>query len=450
MTIPPAESACPSLVCLVCACVLVALSLASWLMVSVTCMNAVSNRYYTGEVIEHSEGPDPWDSVHVKWDAEDGEEGEHDWVCPWELQVCHGAAQQKPALNGMVVRNAAEAARMPRGGTYTTEDDESPLSIAQKRELDVELIVMLNKEELKGLTRYSKLLNGTKVKLPPKGYRYQRSGGTVINTSVDGTAELQFPKEDEVFWEGAWTEAKRKVADDVLRKITRQRGIGPFLTPVDHTALGLDDYLSVIETPMDLGTVESRFKGTDGEKEYALPKDYYREMKLVFENAKRYNPQGSELHRKAVTFLNHFEDWWRDQKKQLEQAERDEQLRKRKAMDKEAARKRASLGTLGVTQPGTPLSYLQGIQLPPHLAHLMTPGVQAQFAAAFESAGLAAGFGASLGGGMEGIGSDKRTTVTCGVCGGEGHNRRTCPQVQPGAASSSTPGGELGDAPTGS
>ena len=28
--------------------------------------------------------------------------------------------------------------------------------------------MMLNKEELKGLTRYSKLLNGTKVKLPPK------------------------------------------------------------------------------------------------------------------------------------------------------------------------------------------------------------------------------------------------------------------------------------------
>ena len=117
-------------------------------------------------------------------------------------------------------------------------------------------------------------------------------------------------------------------------------------------------------------------------------------------------------------------------------------------MDKEAARKRASLGTLGVTQLGTPLSYLQGIQLPPHLAHLMTPGVQAQFAAAFESVGLAAEFGASLG--MEGIGSDKRTTVTCGVCGGEGHNRRICPQVQSGTASSSTPGSELGDAPTGS
>jgi hypothetical protein len=423
-------SALPSIFC-VCPGISLALSVSSCCAVSVTCTNALRYRYYTGEVIEHSDNPDPWDSVHVKWDAEEGEEGEVNWVCPWELQVCHGAssAKQKPGLNGMVVRNAAEASRMPRGGVYTTGDDESPLSIAQKRDLDVELIVMLNKEELKGLTRYSKLLNGTKVKLPPLGYRYQRSGGTVVNTSVDGTAELEFPKEDEVFWEGVWTEGKRKVADDVLRKITRQRGIGPFLTPVDHTALGLNDYLSVIETPMDLGTVESRFKGTDGEKEYVLPKDYYREMKLVFENAKRYNPQGSELYRKAVNFLNSFEDWWRDQKKQLEQAERDEQMRKRKAFDKEAARKRASLGSLGLMQPGTPLAYLQGIQLPPHLAHLLTPGVQASFAAAME------------GKAMEGMGSDKRTTVSCGICGGEGHNRRTCPQVQSGAASNSGFGG---------
>ena len=39
---------------------------------------------------------------------------------------------------------------------------------------------MLNKEELKGLTRYSKLLNGTKVKLPPKAIVTSEAAGPSV------------------------------------------------------------------------------------------------------------------------------------------------------------------------------------------------------------------------------------------------------------------------------
>jgi hypothetical protein len=397
---------------------------------------SVCNRYYTGIVVEHSHGPDLWDSVHIKWDTEEGEEEDHDWVCPWELQVCHGETSARrsalPNANGMVVRNAAEAALIPFGGCHTAADEDSPLSIAQKRGLDIELIVLLNKETLKGLTKYSKLINGTKVRLPPKGYRYQRSGGTVISTSVDGTAELQFPKEDEIFWEGSWTDEKRKVADDVLKKITRQRGIGPFLTPVDYQGLKLQDYTSIIKTPMDLGTVESRFKGTDGEDQYPTPKDYYRELRLVFENAKRYNPPGSDLHRKAVTFLNQFEDWWRDEKNQIAVAEREALMRKRKAFDKESAYKKKKMLSLG---GGTPFSTAgQGYMQSMSMEH-MTP--QAGSGLSFT---MPSNPNLSLGaaGGDGGTDSDRKSTVKCGICGGDGHNRRTCPH-QYGSSTATPP-----------
>jgi len=384
-------------------------------------------------VIEHSDGPDPWDSVHVKWDTPEGEQEDHDWVCPWELQVCQrdgwASRSNLPGANNMVVRNAGEAARMPSGGYWTAAatDDDSPLSIAQKKGLDVELIVLLNKEQLKGLTRYSKLLNGTKVRLPPKGYRYQRSGGTVINTTADGTAEMQFPKEDEIFWEGAWTDDKRKISDDVLKKILRQRGIGPFLTPVDHEALGLKDYTAVIKAPMDLGTVESRFKGTDGEEEYSLPKDFYREMKLVFENAKQYNPPGSDLHRKAVQFLNQFEDWWRE-KWRDDQARTAEEQKKRKIAGESAymQKKRLALAAISsMAPPATPpapqltggyLQTLQMLQQTPHLSFVMPqpPAIAMPVAGAVAEGST---------------GTDRKSTVTCGVCGGDGHNRRTCPHA---------------------
>jgi hypothetical protein len=412
-----------------------------------------AGRYYSGEVIEHLDRPDPWDSVHVRWDTEEGEDEDDDWVCPWELQVCHAptslAARRKAVPGGLVVRNAAEAARIPSGGYYTAVDEDSPNTIAQKKGLDVELIVLLNKEEHKGLTRYSKLVSGTKVKLPPKDYSYQRSGGVAVRTSIDGTVELQFPKEDEVFWEGAWTEDKCKVAEIVLKKVMRQRGIGPFLDPVDWEARGLDDYLTIVKTPMDLGKVEARFKGSDGEPKYATPQDFYRELRLVFQNAKSYNPDGSELHRKAVTFLNQFEDWWRDEKTQLEHTRREEQARQRKAYEKEQAFKRkqamafgAGLGAfgspLGTAATSYSISAQQQQQMQTLTALLQQQQQQATLGVSplnpiMASLQAMAAAGAAAGAGAVTAGTDhSRSTVSCGVCGGEGHNRRTCPNVTGG------------------
>jgi hypothetical protein len=83
----------------------------------------------------------------------------------------------------------------------------------------------------------------------------------------------------------------------VLERLTKSRSLcEPFMDPVDPVALGLPDYLDVVKTPMDLGTVRRRL----AEGEYAGPGAFLREAALVFDNAMAYNPDDSRVHRQAA------------------------------------------------------------------------------------------------------------------------------------------------------
>jgi hypothetical protein len=81
-------------------------------------------------------------------------------------------------------------------------------------------------------------------------------------------------------------------AQDVLAELMDDRHSAyswPFLTPVDVDALGLTDYLYVIKTPMDLGTVGQRlergeYPATDQGQGQCIA-----DIELVFENCHTYN-----------------------------------------------------------------------------------------------------------------------------------------------------------------
>jgi len=53
--------------------------------------------------------------------------------------------------------------------------------------------------------------------------------------------------------------------------------------------LGLLDYLDIIKTPMDLGTVKKNLKAN----KYKFVEDAIVDIQLVWENCKTYNAQGS-------------------------------------------------------------------------------------------------------------------------------------------------------------
>ena len=81
----------------------------------------------------------------------------------------------------------------------------------------------------------------------------------------------------------------------------------PFNEPVDATKMGLADYHSVIQQPMDLGTIK---QGLEAGGVYAHPDQVATHIRLVFANARRYNPPGSDVHIMACTLAEAFEGRW--------------------------------------------------------------------------------------------------------------------------------------------
>lgn len=279
-------------------------------------------------MLEQKESDDPWDSVHVRWDRD----GDDDWVCPWELQVWSGprvkmAAGGVPAADeelgeqgehaSGVITTVQQAEALKDTGIHSVEnDDETANQIAQRLGVDAELLVQMNRGSLSGLTKHAKLHKKTKLRIPPKGLRFERhtthSAQNRPLTVV--SAQRLFPKEDEVWWDGAWSEDKTQACQAVLRKVMRHRHSSAFLEPVDYKELGLDDYPEVVKKPMDLGTISKKLDGG----QYNLPAGFRADVHLVFENAKLYNPQGQPEHQNAVLMLDLFEESWREEKERLD------------------------------------------------------------------------------------------------------------------------------------
>ncbi|CAM9530579.1 unnamed protein product, partial [Phaeothamnion confervicola] len=99
-----------------------------------------------------------------------------------------------------------------------------------------------------------------------------------------------------------------------------------FNTPVDHVALNLHDYTSVVRRPMDLGTIKRRLETGY----YRSFDEFAHDCRLTFDNAMVYNERGSDVHNLGREMSNRFE------------AAFDEL---RAAADKEEAARRAVAGT---------------------------------------------------------------------------------------------------------
>ena len=83
-----------------------------------------------------------------------------------------------------------------------------------------------------------------------------------------------------------------------------------FREPVDWEALGLSDYLTVVATPMDLGTIGARLDapadsasattaGTQSLRRYASALEVAADLSLVWANAQLYNQEGSWVWKEA-------------------------------------------------------------------------------------------------------------------------------------------------------
>lgn len=79
---------------------------------------------------------------------------------------------------------------------------------------------------------------------------------------------------------------------------------GTFNKPVDHVGLGLNDYMAIVKSPMDLGTI----KGLLQANSYLNHHDVARDVRLVFNNSQIYNPPSHPIHDAAKNLLHLFEE----------------------------------------------------------------------------------------------------------------------------------------------
>jgi hypothetical protein len=92
----------------------------------------------------------------------------------------------------------------------------------------------------------------------------------------------------------------------LLDKLLRHDDGWVFSEPVDARALGLRDYYTIVENPMDLGTVLNRLDG----RRYVDPHAFARDVRLTFSNAMSYNNEGDPVYNSAVELSEIFEAGW--------------------------------------------------------------------------------------------------------------------------------------------
>lgn len=88
----------------------------------------------------------------------------------------------------------------------------------------------------------------------------------------------------------------------ILKHVQEHPESYPFLQPVDWRKLGIPDYPKIIKKPMDLSRVERRL----AQMHYSSSDTFVAEMNLIFDNAKLFNLEGSQIHQMAQNVQDSF------------------------------------------------------------------------------------------------------------------------------------------------
>ena len=158
------------------------------------------------------------------------------------------------------------------------------------------------------------------------------SGADPLASSNSAEKERLLTEEERTFVRDA---SRRKLAEviakqcaNVVRTISNHKWAWPFNEPVDPVKLNIPDYDTIITNPMDLGTVRSRIEATAlanankprsdaagvmnaAQVLYKHPDEVLHDVRLVFQNAIKFNSPGSDVYVMAQTLWDKFEERWR-------------------------------------------------------------------------------------------------------------------------------------------
>lgn len=92
----------------------------------------------------------------------------------------------------------------------------------------------------------------------------------------------------------------------IIIKLISRRDTEPFRDPVPYQELGLTDYLKIVKTPMDLGTVKRKLE----KKQYATADECARDIRLIWYNSMSYNAPNSKFYNLAKSLSEVWEKEW--------------------------------------------------------------------------------------------------------------------------------------------
>ena len=149
--------------------------------------------------------------------------------------------------------------------------------------------------ELRKCCNHPLLINGVKQKLRE-------------DLHIETTLEMIEEGKD------AWLKSHRAYCAGLLTYLMElPQGFGFFNVPVDPVALNLAGYTEIVTEPMDLGTVSAKLSGGDYDKPEAQIVGFTRDVRLVFENALKFNTDPKhEVHQAANKVSFAFEDGFED------------------------------------------------------------------------------------------------------------------------------------------
>ncbi|XP_023733574.1 transcription factor GTE9 isoform X2 [Lactuca sativa] len=138
-----------------------------------------------------------------------------------------------------------------------------------------------------------------------------RSGGS--RSKKSGSARVESTKKALPPTSGTGNAMLMKQCEALLTRLMGHNFGWVFNTPVDVVALKIPDYYTVIQHPMDLGTVKTKLMSG----RYMDPWAFAGDVRLTFSNAMTYNPRGNDVHIMAETLSKYFEVRWKPIEKKL-------------------------------------------------------------------------------------------------------------------------------------
>jgi hypothetical protein len=231
----------------------------------------------------------------------------------------------------------------PEDSVYCCAEDDRPLDVARKFRVNLERLVRMNRKTYSGLTKTSPLKAGTALKLPlpidikigdnPPPPPDPMKVGVILVHYVGGSEEetewvytcsKRMRLSADKLWNAVAVEAAQEMenllaadpgawknhAKKVLKRVKKHSNSWPFWEPFWNETVEDEaeapDYLRVIQEPMCLDMVEGNLE----DDKYAVPDDFLRHVRLIFNNAQHYNPPEHEYYKLAGKMLAVFEDSW--------------------------------------------------------------------------------------------------------------------------------------------